>query len=618
MLNWFRDKAKIFLIAIIVTFVILIFVDWGRGTGRNRMSGSSLAVATVDGMRLTPELYDETFREVYSRLESQMQQQGDPSPSTELETMTEMIEDASYNEMVEGVLESRYLHRHGWPGASRSEAVALMKAQIALSGVSDPESYFEQYSATPGFVTMLDRYVEQIRAMLFPAAARMQNMASMSELEYYISAHYSPVAARYVVFRAQIPSPDEATLRSFYDSHPELFTDMPHSRIRYAVLGIQPGSEDYQRSLAVVDSLALSGGSADTIVMTRGNVLGFTGLDSLTPVGVNSRPFMAPSLRSSMLQSVHEIRVLSLTPDGSDRSGASDTVRIVHWEQPVLPGMDVIRTTLYAVEDSRAALLSTEIPQTDSLTVLDWGELYVERSSTLPPDFPQSLNAFALDTVWTDSIGPAFYIPSFRGGYPAFLVARRLETIRDTTIVSFEDALDSNRLLLTAYSRIQADSSTAMASRALRFMRENGMTLGMYAQAESLQISTTPEFTSYAVAQAAQGDPEGYGGLLTNSDFALASLVAPLLTPIGPFRTGSSAALAEITSRSEMPMPGDPSVLSPMYLSVQGQHSLPAIRMFIDRLKRSADIVDMRTEYQAALDSLRAAGEGRTQQPLSY
>jgi hypothetical protein len=614
MLNWFRDKAKIFLIAIIVTFVILIFVDWGTGRMRNSQS-ASISIATIDGARMPPELYDESFRVVYARLEAQMQQQGNPSPTSELETMSETIAEASFQEMIETQLEKRYLDHRGWPSAGRAQAAALMRAQIALSGIEDPDAYYAQYSASPGFTAMLDQYVAQIRMIMFPAAARMQNMASSAELEYYIMANYVPITARYVTFRSPIQTPDEAALRSFYDSHPELFTDLPHSRIRYVVIGVQPDGQDFDRALAIVDSLALAGGSADTIVMTRENVLSFTGLDSLTPQGVPSRPFVAPSLRGGMLQSVHEVAVLTVVPRPGDRTGAADTVTVVHWEQPVLPGPDAIRVALYAAEDSRATILSMEVPTTDSLMVLDWGDLYVEESSPIPADFPQSLSAFALDSVWTDSIGPAFFIPSFRGGYPAFLVAKRIETSFDTTMVSYDEAMNSNRLLLTAYSEIQADSSMALADRMMQSMAERGLTLGMYAQAESLEIATTTEFTASATRQASLGDPEAYGGILCSGDFGAAALVAPLLTPIGPFRTGGSAVIAEISSRSEMPMPGDPAVLAPMYLTVQGQHSYPAIRMLVEQLRRSSEVVDLRKQYEAAMDSLRSSGQQQPQAP---
>jgi hypothetical protein len=531
--------------------------------------------------------------------------------------MGEVISEASFQEMIESQLEGRYLRKHDWPQASVSQAEALMRAQIALSGVEDPDSYYEQYSSTPGFASMLAQYVDQIQMMLFPAAARMQNMASKAELEYFISANYVPITARYVVFRAAMTTPSDEQLQAFYGSHPELFTDPPHSRIRYVVVGAAPDQSDFDRALGVVDSLAAAGGPADTIIMTRENVLAFTGIDSLTPQGIPSPPFAGPSLRGGMFQSVHEIMVLGVTPDRGDRTGAGDTVQVIHWEQPVYVGPDAIRIALYAAEDSRTTLLSTEVPAFDTLLVLDWGELYIEESKPLPVGLPQSLGAFALDSIWTDSIGPAFYVPSFRGGYPAFVVAKRLDVVRDTTVVTYEEALGNNRLLLTAYTRIQADSSMAMAARAMQDMADRGLTLGMYAQAESLEVATTPEFTAASVLQASAGDPEGYGGLLTTGEFGLAALVAPLLVPIGPFRTGGSAVIAEISSRSEMPMPGDPTVLTPLYLSVQAQHSFPAIRTLVDQLRRSSVISDLRTEYEAALDSARS-NPPDPQVPIDY
>ncbi len=618
MLNWFRDKAKIFLIAIIVTFVILIFVDWGTGRMNRGRGYGNLAVASVDGRELSPEQYDAKFMEVYSRAETMMARQGDPSPSSELQVMTSALEEAAFSELIDSELQSRYLRRLGWPIPGRQHAAALIRAQIALSGVEDPDGYYRQYSETPGFVQMLDQYVAQIYAALFPATSRLQNMASNAELEYSIAMNYSPVTARYIVFRADMAAPSDAELQAFYDGNPGLFTDKPHSTIQYVIAGVQPDAQDLERTRLFVDSLAVSSATADTLVMTRENLLAFGGADSLPVAGTPSGAFVGPSLRGSAGQCVHEFTVLSISPSADDRTGASDTISVAHWEQTVLPGIDAIRNALYDAEDQRVQLLSTSVPESDSLMILDWGQAYVEQGQPVPADFPQSVVSFALDSTYADSIGPAFYIPSFRGGYPAFLLAKRTESSFDTTTVSFDEAYASGRLLLTAYTRMQADSSYALASRAMQEMRSNGLSMGMYAMAESLQIGTTPAFYVTAVRQAALGDPDAYSGILANAEFATAALVAPLLTPIGPFRIGGSAAIAEIESRTEMPMPGDPAVLAPLYLSVQANHSTSAFQALMRFLRSGCEIVDLRDRYEAAADSIRDSQNDDSRAPLDY
>lgn len=616
MLTWFRDNAKIFLIAIIVTFVVLIFVDWGTGRMRNR-GGSPGAVARVDGHDIPPEEYDASISSVYMRIESQMQAAGHPDPEAELAAMTYRIRDAAFDEMVDNRLRDAYLRRIHWSMPDEVSGEAYIRAILEMMGTTDVDASWRQFTETPGFQSQFYQNVLQMRAAMFPAAVRMQNMASRAELSYFIASSYMPVTARFVAFRAtpQIPGPE--ALRDFYDSHPELFTYPPNARVRYAVVAVQPGPSDIEAAQGVVDSLAMSQAVPDTMLITRANMSAFMGVDSIPPAGSLSQGFTGQSMRGTGLPSAHRVMVLSISPSMDD-PGAGDTLTVLHWESPVLPGRDALYSTVQGVEDHISGLLAGSVPVAESLMVMDWGELYIEEDGALPEGIPEGMRAFALDTAWVDSVGPVFFSPSYRGGYPALVVARMLERNLDTRLVPFEEAESSGELLMTAYTAAAAESSMAMAAQALAEMQASGVSLGIYASAESLMIGTTPEFTAAEIRTASLNDPDSYGGLLTNGDFALASLTAPLLTPIGPFRTGGGAMLAEIVSRTELPMPSDPAVLAPMYLGVQSGHGSITALSLLDILRESASVEDLRAGFEEALRESRNSQEREPVLPAGY
>ncbi len=617
MLTWFRDNAKIFLIAIIVTFVVLIFVDWGTGRLRNNSTALG-AIARVDGRDVPPEEYDASITNVYSRIEEQMRAVGHPNPETELAVMSGMIQDAAFDEMIDNRVRDSYLRRIHWGMPEGAEGEAYIRAVLEMMGSTDVDTAWRQFSETPGFQSQFYESMLQMRAVMFPAAVRMQNISSREELSFHVASSYMPVSARFLAFRSSPDIPGDQQLREFYDGHPELFTYPPNARVRYAVVAIQPDSSDIAASASTVDSLAMSQSTPDTVVMTRGNLLAFAMIDSLPPDGTLTGGFIGNSLRGSGIPSSHRVRIVSVVPFAGDPGSLEDTVTVLHWESPVLPGRDALYSTLQGVEDNIGGLLSGDVPWSDSLMVMDWGEIYVEENGALPEGIPASMTAFALDTAWVDSVGPVFFSTGYRGGYPALIVAKRLERTLETRLIPFEEAQASGELLMTAYSSIAAESSLAVAGRALEEMRTTGVSLGVYAEAESLMLGTTPEFSAADVRIASVNDPDSYGGLLSNREFALAALTAPLLTPIGPFRTGGGAMIAEITSRTELPMPADPAVLAPMYLAVQGQHGTEAVRALLDILRGEASVEDLRDEFEQALRERRDSPQEAPALPAGY
>lgn len=607
MLTWFRDNAKIFLVVIIVTFVILIFVDWGAGR-RGAGSGPAGAVARVDGDEVPPEEYDAKITEVYSRLESQMSSMGDPMPQNELAAMAGTITETAFEEMISDRLEAAYLHGLGWEAPGSPELEAYMKSVLGLMGAQDVETAYRQFLETPGYQSYLLQNYSQMSAIMFPAAGRLQNIASRAELDYLVSATYSPVRARVLILRGTPGIPGEQELKEFYDANPDLFTYPPNCRLRYAVVAVKPDSSDISAAESELDSMVTSGAVPDTVVMSRANLLAFISEDSITGPGMESGPFAGASLRGGQIPAAHFVRIVSVTPEASGADPGQDTVVVLHWENALLPGMNALYDTYQAVEDNMATLLSGEIPWVDSLPLIDWGEYYVEEGSALPEGVPVSIQSFALDTSWVDSVGPVFFSPGYQGGYPALIVAKRIERTLEPRVVPFEEALASGELLMTAYSRLATAASMDLARQAMEEIRATGATLGQYAASESLEVFETPEFTVSSVLEASASDPEAYGGILSSREFARMALVAPVMTPIGPFSTGGTATIVEIISREELPMPSDPSVLAPLYLNVQAQHGMNSVRRLSSILRSGAEVEDLREEFMESVRRARAEG----------
>ncbi len=607
MLSWLRNNAKIFLIAIIVIFVVMIFVDWGRGRASAARS-AMFVIARINGENILPEQYDAARSQVYSMLENEMQSSGDPAPENQLTTMYNEINEMAYQRMINRQLEADYLESVDWPAAGVNQADALLLNQLRLSGIPDPAQYLDRYRNDPNYNMMLYQLLVQANSRRFPSAVSIENMVSREEVEFELIQKYAPITARYIAFRTTPEVPGEEELVLFYNSNTHLFTDPPNARIRYVTLLVEPSTEDEQRVLMVVDSLALSGTvMPDSITMTREQFLAFTGWNMDLEPGEYSEPFRGSSLSIPGFPAGHSVKLVSIVPVSLEGAPAvDDTLMVLHWEVPVFPGYQTVRNTFWDVEEAIDTLLAESIPWHDSLIVADWGELYIDENTITGYDVPPALKAFALDSIWTDATGPVFYIPNFRGGYPALMVARKLSS-SPGGLVSLEEVQNSGRLLIAAYSELQSEASAIAALAARDKIFNTGVSLSMYAASESLTVQTTPEFTAASIRETVLEDPQGYLGILSNPEFADAALIAPELELIGPFVSGGTAYLVEISTRHSPQLPEDPVFLAPAYLSAQQIHGMTALEQLVEELRSHSQIEDLREQYYATLDSLRAA-----------
>jgi hypothetical protein len=607
MLSWFRTNAKIFLIAVVVIFVVMIFVNWGRGMSSSA-ARSRFVVARIDGKDMLPDNYDAARSQVYSMLETEMTNSGDPSPTNELTLMFNEINRMAFDRMVDSELREKWLRSMDWPMPGPDAADAMLLDQLRLAGIPEPEEYLERYRNDPNYNMMLYQLFTQAVSRRFPAAVSLLNMTSSEEVEFQLLQKYAPITARYIAFRAMPEVPTDSELADFYYMHKDLFAVPPGATVRYVTVLVQPSDADEEWSRMMVDSLALSGtAQPDSIIMTREQLQAFAGREMDLEPGDYSMPFAAASLSNPGFPAAHSVKLVSLSPSsGGDADAGNDTLALLHWEIPVFPGYDTVRNTFWDVEEAMDSLLAESIPWSDSLLIADWGEFYIDSTTATGYQIPPTLKAFALDSIWADETGPVFYIPSFGGGYPALMVARKLDSSAGGQM-TLEEARLSGRLFEEAYTRRQAEASLLQAAGALTVMTNTGVSLGMYAASESLTIESTPEFTASAVRANTPADGEGLYGILSCEGFADAALLAPQLQPIGPFVSGGTAYLAEISTRMPPQLPDDPVLMAPAYLSTEQTNGTAARDLMTRELRDNAEIVDLRDQYYATIDSLRAA-----------
>ncbi len=608
MLSWFRDNAKIFLVAIIVIFVVMIFVDWG--SGRNRaVSPETMAIASVNGNPILPGVYDAARNEVYTSLQTQMERSGNPYPENELALLYSDINEAAFDLMVERTLQREFLDRLEWKPIHPGLADHLVLAQIRLAGIPDPETYFQQFRNDPNYGSAAYQLLAQADRSRFSSAMNLFRMNSRAEALFMAQDMYTQVQARYVPFRATPELPGDSELEAFYHERTDLFQLPARAVLRYATVLISPSPEDEAFTLNLVDSLAMAGGGVpDTLSVTRIQMLENLGWNLDLAPGTLSTPFRGRSLQNpqSPITACHSVELLQLHP-GPDASGALDTLVIVHWELPAYPGMNTIREALWRLQDLQDAMMETPNPfVADNLPIVDWGEITVTKDTPLTASLTRSMVSFALDTLWADSTGPVFYNPSFQGGYPALTVAERLSYSPGGTL-SLEEAMENGMLLLEAYTEIQAEQALNAAGQALARCESTGCDLAMLAESDTLELYSTEPFSPMSVRMWAASGEASYRGLLGCEDFADAALLAPEYTVIGPFVNGGVAYLAEVTGRSLPDLESQQGMLVSVYLSLEQGRSQEFDGRFLQMIRDRALVEDLREQFFAAVDSMRAA-----------
>ncbi len=610
MLSWFRDNAKIFLVMVIVIFVVMIFVDWG--SGRNRAANAErMVIGSVNGEDVPPGAYDAARNEVYTSLKTQMEQTGNPDPENELMLLYSDINDAAFDLVVERAIQREFLEGLGWKPLHTGLADHLVRAQIRLAGIPEPDEYLEQFRSDPNYSSASYQLLVQAERGRFDSAMNLFRMSSRAEAAFMVNDLYSQVQARYIPFRATPPLPDNDQLEAFYNENPELFDLPPSAGLRYATVLIPPTPEDEGFSMNLVDSLAMAGGGTpDTISLTRRQMLESLEWDMELEPGLLSAPFIGRSLANpqSGISACHSVELLEVHP-AADTSGLEDTLLIVHWEIPAYPSRETIRETLWRMQDLGAAILETSNPfVAEDLPIIDWGEMQVTADSPLSNNLSKAMIAFALDSVWTDSIGPVFYNPSYDGSYPALTVVRRLSQNPGGNL-TFEEAMENGQLLVEAYTGIQSQEALTLAAEALSRCQSTGEDLAMLAESDTLELYTTQPFSPMSVRMWSTSEEAAYRGLLGCAEFADAAAIAPEFTIVGPFECAGIAYLAEITGRTTPDLNTDQSLVASIYISLEQARSQEYNRTFLGFLRNLASIEDRRDEFFAAVDSLRATQE---------
>ena len=611
MLTWLRDNAKIFLIATIVIFVALIFLRWGMGEGSGQPRNPyQRPVATVDGKRIMPDQYQQALQSMSQRYRTVLENSNNPDPEAMLMLMSRELSEEAFQGLIDSELQSIYLNRLNWRTFTLEQADELLVAQIGMQDLGDMDAreYLEMIrSEQPGvYQQYLYQTYMSANSMLFPMATAMVNMASLDEVRYLERETQAQITARYVYIDSTPPMPDQEELRDFYQEETGYFTRSSGSLLRYITVQALPVEQDMQIALDRLDSLTFASPGVQ-VTSTRSQIAAAFGDTIDVQPGQRTEPFMGmysgnPSIsgyHSLLLDSVHHYD--DTLAEGQDPY-MLDTLFLRSWEVPILPGYGTIRSLMWDLEADMETMLAASIPEiADSLVLVDFGEMLVKEDTPLSPPVTEEMRVFAADTVWNDPLGPVFYSPSYRGGYPAFTVVRRMEFYEADTL-DYEEALDSGTLAETAYYHLRREAAMEKARGIVDRLRNSGVNLAAYAEAESLQVITTQPFTAAQIKSDAQFDPMATGGILASDEFAMAAITAPEFQVIGPFLTGPGCVIAEVLSR-QVPAENQ-SMQALAYISTQFGHQQLSSRYIMENLRESSDIRDLREEWTSYLESV--------------
>lgn len=620
MLTWLRDNAKIFLIVTIVIFVGLIFLRWGMGEGSGMPRNPyQRPIAMIDGKEIMPADYQDAIQSMSQNYRSMLERMNHPDPEAMMMLMSSRLSEQAFQGLIDSHLQSSFLKKRDWSQFTLEQAEELLIAQIGMQDLGDmtPREYLETIrSDQPG---VYQQYLYQTymtaNSMLFPMAAGMINMASLEEVRYLERESRAEITARYISVEADTSLPGGEYLRDFYREGTEHFVRPAGSLLRYITFGVQPQESDVRNALNRLDSLTfanrgtqvastraqLSAAFGDTIQLEEGRrTEPFTGMYSGNPA--------ISAYHVLLLDSVHRF---SDTLAEVENPALHDTLFLRSWETPIFPGYGTVRRMKWDLESEMETMLAGRVPNIpDSLVILDFGEMLVDEETPVAGTVSEEMAVFATDTVWRDSLGPVFYSPSYRGGYPALTVVRRLAYHPSDTL-SYEETLETGVLRETALYHLRREASLNRAQRMLEEIRGSGVNLGTFGEAESLRVMTTPVFTAAEIRAASRTDPMAEGGILASDDFAMASIIAPEFQVIGPFPTGTECVLAEILSR-QLPSE-DPNMQTITYLSAQYGHQQLAVEYILENLRETSEIRDLREEWTSYLetveDSLRVEEE---------
>ena len=623
MLTWLRDNAKIFLITTIVIFVSLIFFRWGMGMGSGGPPANPYerAVARVAGKDILPDEYSQALQSLSYQYRQSMEGSGHPDPDAMLLLMGEVLAEEAFDAMIDERLQARYLEDAGWKDLTIEQAAALLEAQIGLQDLGDMSAseYVDRImDEQPG---LYEQYLYQTylsaNALRFPLSSALSGITSRSEVEFLLLDSQGEISARYVYFNALPPAPGQEELEEFYAANPDMFVRSAGSLLRFVTVSIVPESDDITYALETIDSLAYATEGMH-ITAIRSQILESFGEHLALEEGRRTSPLPGMFSMNPVVSSYSVLMIDSVHPAlaEGDPTPEDDTLFLQRWEIPVLPGYQTIRSTMWRVEDEMDSLLASEIPvMEDSLIIAGFGELMVDEDSPITGSITGEMVIFSTDTLWTDSIGPVFYSPSYSGGYPAFTVVKRL-AYHPADSLTLTEALDSGYLHEVVYNGARFEAASSAAQAAMEDMTSGGLNLGTWAAAESVEVYSIPVFTASQIRQNAATDPTASGGPLYSEEFAVATLTAPEFEVIGPFRTGQGCFLAEVLSVQSPPE--NPSMTSMMYAVAQRGHGMLSQDQILENLYRVHDVTDLREEWQeyasAVEDSLGALQEGQEQE----
>ena len=226
MLEAMRTKAGSWIVKLLFAFLILSFGVWGIGDIFNRVTAPDTQVATVDGVKITPQQLNVQFRRDLARLRAALGAEIDAEQARELGMMERSLE-----QLIEGQLLAREAQRLGIL-VSDDEIRRRIAEEPAFKnqlGLFDPRVYDMVLSSNGMNEAM---FVASLREQIVRGRIAGALGAGADPPKPLVAAIYAYRYEKRVAEFVRIPregagevgQPDEAALADFHQKHPDMFS----------------------------------------------------------------------------------------------------------------------------------------------------------------------------------------------------------------------------------------------------------------------------------------------------------------------------------------------------------------------------------------------------------
>lgn len=614
MMRELREKTKVIMILVALCFVGLMVFEWGMD-----MSGTSIAQQTgelgrVNGEPVPFDAYSTTYQQLYDQARAQL-----GSSQLSRDQIRE-IEDAAFDEVVNGILISQEIDRRGIRATDREIQQAaqwmphpeLMQNELFMSNGTFDISKYQQFLAGPtvsqDLLLGLEAYyrdaiprsklIRQISAGTYPSDAELweiwRDQNEMATVDY--------VALNVAILVPGDVQVTDQEIRDYYDAHEEDFERTASARLKVAAISKVPTRADsvaaLTRAQAVRQEL-LDGAdfaevaareSADEASRNNGGELGTFGRGAMVPEFENAAFSLPIGEISAPIQSSSGFHIIEVQA----RDSATATARhILISFEPAGEALDELFSRADSLEVLAERAGVDRAARVADATVQD--AVVVSMDQPYIPGVGSAIEAleWARDEQVEDeplTVSPVFETPE------SFYVAE-VQQFSEAGQLSLEQATpELRRLVIVEKKREQARQiGEAMVAEV-----RAGKTLDEVAAERNLSVERSESF-SRGSFNAAFGQANAATGVSFGTPVGEVSDVVETpggLFIIRPF-TRSSVTRADFEAAKETIR---------QFATAQLQQQ--ALSRWLQSVRRDADIVDRRREVAAASAAAPPSGLG--------